>query len=331
MHTLKKLTFLLVGTVLFLQTALVGVVSAAGSAAVTAEGASALNPGDETNIDLFVTPSGANIYAIELRVNLTNLTYVSSSLSGSNTDFFLAMPAAEANGYVDLVASSTGAFGPSAGLSGKSKIGRIRVKAVSSGSASISFSSVQAADGNNQPMSSSGQTKSMTVNGTQESGEEGMGSDPGDDPVNDHGSGNTDSDPKPSTGTVPSTDTPPKKQDMDVAEFIAVSAEDNDSTPGQELAVATTKKLPLRTIGLVSTIAALVVCVVGGSALLISRQRKLAEINRHVASYVPSQPAVPTAAVQPQSPVPDNKPVVQQSQEPTIIKPTETGGKDPEA
>lgn len=326
MHTLKKLTFLLVGTVLFLQTALVGVVSAAGTAVVTAEGPSSLSPGDERTINFYVTPSGANIYALSVRVNLSNLAYIDASYNSSGTDFFLAMPVGSSANHIEFVASATGGFGPTAGYSGKLNLASIRVRAAAEGNATISFANIQASDGNNQPMSGDGQTKSITISAPQNPGQE---TDPEDSDEDTGDQSKTTN--KKNTGVVPTAEDKPKKQTMDVDEFIAVSAEDSGSTPEQGFAVATTKKLPLRTIGLVSTIAALAVSVVGGSALLISRQRKLAEINRHVASYVPSQPTVPTAAVQPQAPVPDNKPPVQQSQEPTIIKPTETGGKDPEA
>ncbi len=86
---------------------LAGSASAAGSAVITAEGPSSVAAGSEFDVSFFVTPSGADLFSAEVSVSLTNLTYVkavaaTTQFSGtgfatSSTDTSFTVVASHAN------------------------------------------------------------------------------------------------------------------------------------------------------------------------------------------------------------------------------------------
>ncbi len=223
MNTFRVFLGGLVSSVIAVQILVAGVVSAAGSAVVTAE----ISPGTastNTNISLrfYVTPSGAGIYSIQFNVNLGNLTYVSYSPSGTAFGGLSAVQSGGSAGSTSfqIIASHSG----SNSSSSKAYIGQVTARTASNaGTGSVSISGVEALDSTLDAMSASGQNASMTITAPVVSNP-----DPG------SGSGGSTSTPTPSTPTGNVTQTP--NPDSSVAVPNSDGSSEPQIVPEAELA-----------------------------------------------------------------------------------------------
>lgn len=140
---------------------------AAGSVVVTVESSSSVQTGSNTELRFYATPSGANVYGVQVDVVLANLTYVSFSASGTGFNGYAGVPSGGSNGSTSF--QIAGSYqNPATGSGAKVLIGRVTVKAsATAGTASITLSGAQATSWETGDvlgaMSASSQNGSITV------------------------------------------------------------------------------------------------------------------------------------------------------------------------
>ena len=139
---------------------------AAGTAAFTIEAsATTINVGGSAELNLYVTPAGADLLTATLRLNFpANLQYQSFNSGGTpfNISTTTGAPAVGASN-VQIITSY---FPPTTGVAGsKLYIGKVAVNGLSAGTGQVTLSDLGASELSGADMPATGQNQNMTVNG----------------------------------------------------------------------------------------------------------------------------------------------------------------------
>lgn len=163
MRTFRKLVFTFFSAIL-LAAVPFGTASAAGSAVLSVDiSPSPVTAGGNVTLSFYVTPSGMNVYSATVNVNLTNLSYLSFSPSGSPFPNS-TVPVGGSAGSTSFSIVST-YQGASSGSSGKTLMGVVTAQSSgSAGTGTVALSGADAYDTNGDPMSASSQNRTVTIN-----------------------------------------------------------------------------------------------------------------------------------------------------------------------
>lgn len=318
MHVKNRLKFLALGLVLGIGifAGVSGKAAAAGSAQFTVESEGSVTAGQNVTLRFYVTPSGGpGLFVASVRVNLTNLTYVSGTSSGYGFSGTGSAQGGTAGATTfDVVASHQSG----SSSTGKTLMYTVTVQAAgSAGTGTVALSNAQADDTtvvNLDPgaaMSTSTQNRSITINAAQvptcpsgqtgtppncttPSGGGGSGSGSGSTPnPNNNGSNpnpntNTTDNPNPGSDVGLGTDengAPVAISENDLS--LLASGIDSPDNASEEVATITETSVFKRSVT-IALIAALVVAAIIGGKIIIGKIMTARALGSHASGSVSS-------------------------------------------
>ncbi len=164
-NTIKQGAYLTASLILSLM-ALGGTkVYAAGTAAFTIEAsATTINVGGSSELNLYVTPAGANLLTATLRLNFpASLQY--QSFNSGGTPFSISTTTGAPAVGASNVQIITSYFPPTTGAAGsKLYIGKVAVNGISAGTGQVTMSDVGASELSGADMPATAENQSITVN-----------------------------------------------------------------------------------------------------------------------------------------------------------------------